>query len=276
MEESATEREPFFRYYARYLVAKRGYRLGALPQSEELLQHCDYVLTRSAGNRVSIAAIVNCDSAEGKIFTMPAQSLAGLARHIAGSLPASAKLAITIYEIGSRAIGRTDKSRHSGHKSRGKGYATRAIAVDVSKRRAWPLSLFGRRFGAAGQMEKILHAPRLSAAELSTPERAAKLRRQVFVWILMALLAAIFIVEQVFAFGETGRPVVPTIETLQVLGGLGHPMGIGEGRWWHSFTVPLLHADIPHIGLSCLALFPTFAAIESRWGERVMSGDSGS
>ena len=268
MEESATEREPFSRYYARYLVAKRGYRLGALPQSEELLQHCDYVLTRSAGNRISIVGIVNCDSAEGKIFTMPAQGLSGLAQHIVGALPASAKLAITIYEIGSRAIGRTDKSRLSGHRSGGRRYATRAIAVDVSKRRAWPLPLFGRRFSPAGQMEKLLRAPRLSAAELAAPERAVKLGRPIFVWLLMALLLAVFIAEQVFAFGKTGKPAVPTIETLQVLGGLSYPLVVGEGEWWRLFTAPLLHADLSHIGFNGLVLLLIGNSLETLIGWR--------
>ncbi|WP_181161130.1 rhomboid family intramembrane serine protease [Labrys okinawensis] len=269
MDESATQREHFSRYYARYLVAKRGYRLGALPRSEELLQHCDYVLTSSAGKRISIVGIVNRDSAEGKTFTMPAQDLAALARHVAGSLPAAARLAITIYEIGSCAIGRADKSRLSRHRSHGKNYATKAIAVDVSKRRAWPLPLFGRRFSPAGQMEKLLRAPRLSAAELSGPERAVKSGRPVFVWVLMALLAAVFIAEQVFTFGKTGKPAVPTIETLQVLGGLSYPLVVGEGQWWRLFTAPLLHGDVTHIGFNCLVLLlignPLETLIGWRW-----------
>ncbi|MEW9305191.1 MULTISPECIES: hypothetical protein [Labrys] len=247
MDGSATEREHFSRYYARYLVAKHGYRLGALPQSEALLQHCDYVLTRSAGKRISIVGIVNCDSTEGKTFTMPAQGLAGLAQQVAGSLPAAEKFAITIYEIGSRAIGRADKFRLSGHGSRGRKYATKAIAVDVSKRRAWPLPLFGRRFSPAGQMEKLLRAPRLSAAELSRPERAVKLGRLIFVWVLMALLLAVFIAEQVFAVGKTGKPAVPTVETLQILGGLSHRPVIGDKQRRHLFTVPARHADITNI-----------------------------
>ena len=212
--------------------------------------------------------IVNCDSAEGKIFTMPAQGLSALAQHIVGALPASAKLAITIYEIGSRAIGRTDKSRLSGHKSGGRRHATRAIAVDVSKRRAWPLPLFGRRFSLAGQMQKLLRAPRLSAAELVTPERAVKLGRPIFVWVLMALLLAVFIAEQVFAFGKTGKPAVPTIETLQVLGGLSYPLVVGEGEWWRLFTAPLLHADLSHIGFNGLVLLLIGNSLETLIGWR--------
>lgn len=269
MDGSATEREHFSRYYARYLVAKHGYRLGALSQSEELLQHCDYVLTKSAGKRISIVGIVNCDSSEGKTFTMPAQGLAGLAQHIAGSLPAAAGLAITIYEIGSRAIGRADKSRLSGHRSRGRKYATKAIAVDVSKRQAWPLPLFGRRFSPAGQMEKLLRAPRLSVAELSGPERAVKTGRSIFVWVLMALLLLVFVAEQIFAVGKTGKPAVPTIETLQVLGGLSYPLVVGDGEWWRLFTAPLLHGDITHIGFNCLVLLlignPLETLIGWRW-----------
>lgn len=272
MDGSATMHEPFARYYARYLVARRGYRLGAPPQAEALLQHCDYVLTGSAGNRVSIIGIVNCDSADAKSFTASARELVAIAERSVGALSAKAKLAITIYEMGSRALERADKRRLSAYRSRGGRYAIRAIGVDISAKRAWPLPLVGRRFSPAGQMERLLRAPRLSAAELSAPEQAIRLGRPVFTFVLMALLVGIFVAEQAFALGKAGKQAAPTIDTLQVLGGLSFPLAVGQGEWWRLFTAPLLHGDLTHIGFNCLALFLIGNLLEPLIGWRWTAG----
>jgi rhomboid protease GluP len=261
MDESATTREPFARYFVRYLITRKGYKLGVVPQAQELLQHCDYVLTKSGGSRISTIGIVNCESTPGKVCTLPPEDLARIARDIkqSGSVAGRKSLRpkVTIYEIGPEEIARADKSRLSAYRNRGwgKGYSTSAIAVDTTEETAWPKPLFGRRFSEAGRIEKILRSPRLSAAELSAPELAIRFGRPIFTFVLMALLVAIFFCEHAFGLGKPGTLAAPSIETLQTLGGLSYPLVTEAGQWWRLFTAPLLHADLSHIGFNCFALF---------------------
>ncbi|GLS19611.1 hypothetical protein GCM10007874_26280 [Labrys miyagiensis] len=255
MNESATTREPFARYYVRYLITRKGYKLGVVQAAQGLLQHSDYVLTKNTGNVISTIVIVNGESEPGKTFTMPPEDLARVARETVAAQRTPIMLRIAILEIGPEEIDRAAKSRLAAYKGRGKGYRTAAVGVDTQAQRAWPLPPFGRRFSLAGQIERLMKAPRLSAADLSGPEMAVAVGRPIFTFVLMALLVAIFVCEQAFGIGKAGNMAGPTLITLQTLGGLSYPLVTEAGQWWRIFTAPLLHADLTHIGFNCFALF---------------------
>jgi rhomboid protease GluP len=255
MDESATAREPFARYYVRWLISRKGYKLGVVTPAQELLQHCDYVLTKAAGNVISTLCIVDRESEGGKTFTLSPVDLARVARETIAAQQTPIALRITILEIGVGEIDRAAKSRLAAYKGRGKGYRTAAVFVDTHAQRAWPLPAFGRRFSLAGQIERLMRAPRLAAADLAGPILPAQLSRPVFTFGLMALLAAIFLCEQAFNIGKSGGLAAPSLLTLQTLGGLSYPLVTQAGQWWRLFTAPLLHADLTHIGFNCFALF---------------------
>src|ERR1700733_5962118 len=130
MDESATAREPFARYYVRWLISRKGYKLGVITPAQELLQHCDYVLTKAAGNVISTLCIVDCESEGGKTFSLSPVDLARVAREAIEAQETPIALRITILEIGVGEIDRAAKSRLAAYKGRGKGYRTAAVGVD--------------------------------------------------------------------------------------------------------------------------------------------------
>ena len=54
-----TAEQSFASYLAKALIARKGYRPGTVPEAQELLAHCDAVLTLSYGLTLSIVAIVD-------------------------------------------------------------------------------------------------------------------------------------------------------------------------------------------------------------------------
>ncbi|CAM5764055.1 hypothetical protein LMIY3S_01018 [Labrys miyagiensis] len=268
MNEFATAREPFARYYARYLVARKGYKLGVVPVAQELLQHCDYVLTSANGNSLSIIGIVDRESERAKTFDMQPADLARVARETVEAQRTPIMLRISIVEIGSFEVDKASRAHLAAYKGRGKGYRTVAIGVDTVARRAWPLPPFGRRFSLAGQVERLMKAPRLSVTDLAGPQLALSFGRPIFTFVLMALLVAVFICEQAFGIGKAGSLAAPTLATLQTLGGLSYPLVMEAGQWWRIFTAPLLHADLTHIGFNCFALFLIGRLLEPLIGRR--------
>ncbi|HVW92020.1 MAG TPA: rhomboid family intramembrane serine protease [Devosia sp.] len=87
---------------------------------------------------------------------------------------------------------------------------------------------------------------------------------------LIAVLAIIFGAE-VALDGEAGKSLSPSFTTLYLMGASSRDAILGHGEWWRLFTAPLLHANLAHIGMNCLALFLIGRQLEPIIGSRWMA-----
>lgn len=69
-------------------------------------------------------------------------------------------------------------------------------------------------------------------------------------WVTFALLAvliAVFTLENTFPVTPGGKELAPSIATLFAFGALSHKAIVSNGEWYRLFTAPLLHANLAHI-----------------------------
>jgi rhomboid protease GluP len=79
---------------------------------------------------------------------------------------------------------------------------------------------------------------------------------------MLAVLAAVFACEQIFAVDPPGQFMRVGIRTLIALGGSGREITASSGEWYRLLTAPLLHADPAHIALNGIALFMAGTILE--------------
>ncbi|HUH85085.1 MAG TPA: rhomboid family intramembrane serine protease [Stellaceae bacterium] len=76
----------------------------------------------------------------------------------------------------------------------------------------------------------------------------------VLIWVLLAVLAAVFGVELLCSAGDGGGSLEPSVATLIALGGLNGTLVFQDGEWYRLFAAPLLHGSLVHLALNGLAL----------------------
>lgn len=280
MHGSAAPGETFAAYFARYLIARRGYAAGTQPELQPLARACDQVLVRTGGAGLEIAAIVDREADPERSFGLSAEETAAVAqacRPRAGrAARAGLPVTITVYEIGPGVVDLPNMARLAPYRREGLSSKSvlRAWLLDTETRQAWTNMAFGGRFGPRRAMERLLGAPRLDEARLAPRRReiADRRRAPVLTFALIALLAAIFAGEAGLGLDRTAGLLTPSLRTLQAFGGLSYPLVVDGGQWWRLFTAPLLHADAVHIFFNVLALFLIGRVLEPLIGWRWMAG----
>lgn len=77
----------------------------------------------------------------------------------------------------------------------------------------------------------------------------------VLIWVLLAVLAAVFGVELLCGVGDgNSSSFEPSLATLIALGGLNRTLVLQDGEWYRLFSAPLLHGGVVHLALNALAL----------------------
>ncbi len=79
---------------------------------------------------------------------------------------------------------------------------------------------------------------------------------------MLALLALVFIAEQIFAIEPTGPLLRVSSATRLALGGLSWRVVITNGEWYRLFTAPLLHGDATHLAGNAVALLMVGVLLE--------------
>ena len=82
---------------------------------------------------------------------------------------------------------------------------------------------------------------------------------------IIAVLCAIFAAEIVFGVGPWTGMLQPSIATLLAFGGIYRPL-VMQGEWFRLFSGPLLHADVAHLALNCVALYISGRILEGLVG----------
>ncbi len=114
------------------------------------------------------------------------------------------------------------------------------IVAELNARRARALGLAPAFAATRPEPEREFGAPGVNIPWLS--------------FLILAVLAAVFVAEQVYAIGPRGPLLRPSLATLQALGGVDRMLVLTQGEWYRLFTAPLLHADFTHILFNGIAL----------------------
>jgi rhomboid protease GluP len=260
----------FAAYFAKYLIAKKGYREGTVPEAEPLAAASDYILTKLDGLSLSIICIVDASRDLKRTFALDRDTVLKAASRCRTKYSGRATVAkmpvlVEIIEFRNR-VTPEDLARLRPLRSRVRQIVS-AFAVDLGARKVhrnfWVLhDMRGR------MIERALNAPRLTQADLAPPPPRAEpdvTRKPVLTVAMLALLVVVFALEVKFpADGIVSTD--PSIATLIAFGGLIRDLVIGQGEWYRLFTAPLLHGNLEHILFNGIALWFAGTALERLLG----------
>jgi rhomboid protease GluP len=268
-EPSQPEARTFAAYAAQALIAKKGYRLGTVPEARLLFDHCDAVLTRADGQTLAILCIVDREKNPERRFGLSRQDLEKIGT---ACLPYTGRagfrklpVRISVAEIGREPAAAEDTERLQLLKTAAfSKVQLAAFALAPSVKDIWTNApLRGRLL--ANFFDDLMRNPKLSENELAPKPAAvvAERRPLILTYCLLAGLAAVFALEYAFQLGPAGQTGSPDIRTLVALGALDKSAVLQSGEWWRLFTAPPLHGGPAHILLNGVALFFAGAVLEN-------------
>jgi rhomboid protease GluP len=259
--------DSFARYLAKVLVAKHGFSLGTVPEAARLASAGDFVLTKSDGLTFSVVCIVDAEHDPSRRFGLARDELMEIGKACRAKYSGTVNGAkmpaiIEIVEVRS-SVTADDRERLKPLRSRW-GAGVYAYAVDLSGSTVsvnnWSLVNPRRRL-----LERLLKEPRLADDRLERPAPAAlpeKTGRPLLTYLLVAALAAVFVVEQLFPASPGGDLLTPSVRTLVALGALSRPLVLEEGEWFRLFTAALLHGGPLHLLFNGVALWMAGVVLE--------------
>ena len=257
---------------ARHLVAGAGFRPGVVPEAAALEEAADLVLTGVENLSFTIVCIVDRERDPARTFGLSAEQVARIgaacAKYSGAVNGARMSAAIKIIEVGRAPPTPDQRKRLSPFRRRGvfAHCVLSAWVIDTAAKTVWTPSLFGGRLSDRPFLERLLHAPDAPPGELGPPVAAlAAPRPPLATWGLLALLAAVFLGEQVFAVDPPSAFLTPGIGTLVALGGL-HRALVEAGETWRLVSAALLHGSLLHLLFNGIALLMVGRFLETLVG----------
>jgi len=252
----------FAAYLARFYVAKKGYAIGTVPEAAGLADSCDTILTCTDGYALKIVCIIDRETNPDRRFEVPRSHIELIGEQClqyTGKVNgATMPVDIRVIEIGGGVLSQTDRDRLSALKGRGL-YAKVQISgwhLDPSISSLWTNARFGGLLSGATGLRKLMRMPRAPEEELQPVSMA--LPPPVTPWTtyaLLAILAGVFVAEQLFGIGPATGPLKPTIMTLVAMGGENSNLVVKAGEWHRVLSAPLLHGDAIHLLMNGVALY---------------------
>lgn len=252
----------FAAYLAKHYVAKKGYGIGTVPEVAGLAGFCHYLLTFSDGYTFKIVCIIDRESNPDRRFELPRSHLELIGEqclHYTGKINGSkVPVDIRILEVGGRPLGDEDRCRLSALKGRGL-YAKVQISawyLDPTSATVWTNARLGGLLSGARELRQLMTSPRIPNEELHPVNLA--LQPPITSWAtyaLLAILATVFVSEQLFGIGPVSGLFKPSIQTLAAMGGTNADLVFKSGQWHRILTAPLLHGDAIHLLMNGIALY---------------------
>ena len=259
--------DSFARYLAKVLAAKHGFSPGTVPEAGRLAGAADFVLTKLDGLTCSVVCIVDAERDPSRRFGLGRDELIAIGKTCRAKYSGTVNGAkmpaiIEIVEVRSPV---TDEDRERLKPLRSRlGAIALAYAVDLSAPavtvNTWSLVNPRRRL-----LERLLKEPRLSDDQLRQPTPAALPEgtgRPLLTYLMVAALAGIFVVEQLFPVSPGGGLLTPSVKTLVALGALSRPLVLQQGEWFRLFTAALLHGGLLHLLFNGVALWMAGVVLE--------------
>jgi rhomboid protease GluP len=263
--------DTFCTYLARQLIAKKGYSTDIVAEAAPLAEHCDILLSRHDGFSLILLCLIDREANPGKTFSLTPEAITDIGRHCLthtgriyyNKMPVS----ILVMEVGpedATARQRLANYRPSGIFSK---VQPSGWVVDPDRKAVWNNALYGRWMPPASFIRKLMASPREKVVVAETPVAAAHVDPG-FPYLtaaIIAVLCAIFAVEIIYGVGPWTGLLQPSIATLIAFGGIYRPL-VMQGEWFRLFSGPLLHADLGHLLLNCIALYLAGRILESLVG----------
>ena len=247
-------------------MAKQGYGDGTVPEAARLAASCDHILTKMDGLSFSVIGIVDGESSPAHRFELPAAEVMAIGKtcreKYAGTISGTRMPAqIEIIEV-RPAVSAEDRQRLQSLASN-VGVFLRAYAVDLSSstvtQSRW--SLFNVRLRL---LRRALVAPRMGEEELR-PEAPAALpamaSRPIVTYLIIAVLAAVFVMEIALQLDPSGGLFAQSVRTLAALGGVSRAL-VSGGDWYRIVSAAFLHADLVHLAANAVALWMAGVVLE--------------
>jgi membrane associated rhomboid family serine protease len=258
--------DTFCLYLAKQFIAKRGFTVGTVPEADELAEHCDIVLSRHDGFALTIACMIDRETHPGRTFDLSPNTVEEIGK---ACLKYTGKVnfnkmpvIIQIFEVGPASAEQRERLKPFKRASLFAKVVPSAWIVDTASATVWSNARFGGLLSLKGVIEKLLRSPRESDAALQP--RVVAVADPGFPWLTCAILAVligVFAAELVYGIGDWTKALQPTIATLVAFGGLSR-LVVQAGEWYRLFSAPLLHGDIFHLALNCVALYLAGSILE--------------
>jgi rhomboid protease GluP len=264
--------DTFCTYLARQLIAKQGYGLAEVAEAAPLAENCDILLSHFDGYSLKLVCLIDREAHPGKVFGMTAEAVIDIGKaclaHTGRMHLNKMPVVIMVMEVGPQDADARQRLSPLRPSSIFAKVQTSGWVIDPEKKTVWNNALFGRFVPPASFIRKLMKAPRESGLVAPSAPAAAAHVDPGFPYLttaIIAVLCAIFAAEIIFGVGPWTGMLQPSIATLLAFGGIYRPLVL-QGEWLRLFSGPLLHADVTHLALNCVALYISGRILEGLVG----------
>jgi rhomboid protease GluP len=248
---------------AQHLLAD-GFVEGGVEEAQQLAPACDRLLTRH-GMSLEIVCIVDREQDATRHFVADPLALQTVAR--ACYKHSSTRLygvrlpcTVRVIEVGPDASAPENRSGLEELALAARNLETFFFSgwtVDRARGVVWSTQPLNGLFAGRRNLERILRDPRPppvpTAATLNN-------RFPITTALLIAVLVLAFVIET--ESGHVGGLLGFDLATLIALGGESRDLVLGAGEWHRVLSAALLHADLLHLVINCIALYLAGAFVE--------------
>jgi rhomboid protease GluP len=248
---------------AQHLLAD-GFVEGGVEEAQQLAPACDRLLTRH-GMSLEIVCIVDREQDATRHFVADPLALQTVAR--ACYKHSSTRLygvrlpcTVRVIEVGPDASAPENRSGLEKLALAARNFETFFFSgwtVDRARGVVWSTQPLNGLFAGRRNLERILRDPRPppvpTAATLND-------RFPITTALLIAVLVLAFVIET--ESGHVGGLLGFDLATLIALGGESRDLVLGAGEWHRVLSAALLHADLLHLVINCIALYLAGAFVE--------------
>ncbi len=279
--------ESFTPYLIKRLMAE-GYGEKTVPEAKKLEAECDTLLTYSDGFTFKMACVIDREKAKARGFQMPFEELLAIGKaclKYAGKVN-SAQMPIYLQVIEVGPASGEDQQRLQPLRTGvfSKAHISSWI-LDPSTSSVWTNAPANLRWWMRRKFQKMMAEPRLSDEEMFKPPVLVRENPgpPLLTYGMLALLAAVFIAEQVFHVGPPSTGLLsPSLQTLIAMGASGRDLVAVHGQWFRLFTSIFLHSGLIHLALNGIAFYFGGIVLEALVGRAwmfaifILSGLAGS
>ena len=252
--------DTFCTYLARQLIAKEGYTRYAVAEGAPLAENCDILLSHSDGYTLRLLCLIDREAHPERSFGLTPDAVDDVGK---ACLPHTGRIyfnkmpvAIMVMEIGPEAPDARQRLAAYRAASIFSKVQPSGWIVDPGTKTVWNnAGLFGRWAPPAGFIRKLFTSPYEPVViPQARPVAHIDPSFPYLTTAIIALLCVIFAGEVLFGIGPWTGFLEPSIATLLAFGGIYRPL-VMQGEWFRLLSGPLLHADLMHLALNCVALF---------------------
>jgi rhomboid protease GluP len=263
--------DTFCSYLARQFIAKQGYAVSSIAEAVPLAENCDILLSHFDGYSLKLLCLIDREAHPAKVFGLTPEAVTDIGKaclaHTSRVHFNKMPVVIMVMEVGPQDADARQRLSPFRPSSIFAKVQTSGWIVDPGQKTVWNNALLGRFVPPASFIRKLITAPRETVIVAETPPAVAHVE-PVFPYLttaIIAVLCAIFAAEIVYGVGPWTGLLQPSIATLLAFGGIYKPLVL-QGEWVRLFSGPLLHADVTHLALNCVALYISGRILESLVG----------